>query len=169
MHFKATNDLNVNLSKLEKKLSPDSSIYGTTQLGVSPKKPNSNKEVVVLIVDDNGSNIFVLKAMLARFKVKCDTANNGLEAIQLITQKGLCNYRLVLMDINMPIMNGVDATIKIKELEALGQIPEIPVIAVSAQEEDRVKKAAFEAGVVEYIEKPISISKIENFVKIYCQ
>jgi response regulator RpfG family c-di-GMP phosphodiesterase len=111
MHFKATNDLNVNLSKLEKKLSPDSSIYGTTQLGVSPKKPNSNKEVVVLIVDDNGSNIFVLKAMLARFKVKCDTANNGLEAIQLITQKGLCNYRLVLMDINMPIMNGVDATI----------------------------------------------------------
>jgi two-component system, sensor histidine kinase len=120
-------------------------------------------------VDDNNSNIFVMKSMITKFKIPCDAAYNGQQSVEMVSKLGLSNYRVVLMDINMPVMNGIDATQKIKELEAKGVISVVPVIACSAQEEEKVKSAAYEAGVVDFLEKPVSISKIEAIIKQYCQ
>ena len=136
---------------------------------VNPPKPNLSKESRILVVDDNNSNIFVMKSMISKFKIPCDTAYNGQQAVDMVAKMGQSNYRLVIMDINMPIMNGIEAMQKIKELEVKGLIPTVPVIACSAQEETNIQNASFNAGAVDFVEKPVNISKIEAMIKKYCQ
>ena len=122
----------------------------------------------VLIVDDNMSNLFVLKAMLGKMKIKYETASNGEEAVNAVLDKGMnCNFTLILMDINMPVMNGIQASKKIMSSYDSKLIPYIPIVAVSAQGDESIKGEAFEAGMQEFAEKPISKQKLEHIISKY--
>ena len=77
-----------------------------------------------------------------------ERAKNGLEAVEMV-EKG--EYDLVLMDIKMPVMGGLEATKKIKEIR-----PELPIIAVTANAFDSDRQAAFDAGCDDFLSKPIS-------------
>jgi CheY-like chemotaxis protein len=117
----------------------------------------------ILVVEDEKANFIYIKTILTRAKAKVFWAENGLEAIKICKRK---NIDLVLMDIKMPVMNGYDATMKIKSL-----YPDMPVIAQTAytmpDDIDRFMKA----GCTDYIIKPIRSNKLlevihENMQKV---
>ncbi len=106
------------------------------------------KGKVILIVEDVESSYSLLEAMLIKYKVKLLWAKNGIEAIKMAMENPL--IELVLMDVNMPIMNGFEATTEIKKLE-----PDLPIIAQTAYANSEDREMAVSAGCDDYLEKPI--------------
>ncbi len=102
----------------------------------------------VLVVEDNMINQEIAAAMLEEYGLHLDFANNGQEAVAAVQKKA---YELIFMDLQMPVMNGLDAT---SEIRSLGQ--SIPIIAMTANvmSEDKVKCDA--VGMNDHVGKPIS-------------
>jgi CheY-like chemotaxis protein/HPt (histidine-containing phosphotransfer) domain-containing protein len=107
--------------------------------------------MVVLIVDDNSINLAVAAGLLSKFGCSVDTANDGVEALEQAKSKP---YDLILMDCQMPRMDGFEATRQIKAFHQPNQGPRI--IAVTAHPIDEVQKQAFAAGMEAVISKPLS-------------
>lgn len=102
----------------------------------------------ILIVEDVDSNFELLAIILMPTKSKIIRAGNGLEAVEIC--KDNLNIDLVLMDIQLPVLNGLDATMRIKKFR-----PELPIIAQTAFAMSEEKEACFVAGCNAYIAKPI--------------
>lgn len=115
----------------------------------------------ILVVDDNNVNIFLSKAMLKKIipDVKILEAKNGLEAVKMYSEN---DTNLILMDIQMPEMNGYDATREIRSLETDGRIP---IIGLTAGVLLGEREKCLEAGMDEYISKPVVKETIEDVVK----
>lgn len=127
-----------------------------------------NIDMKVLIVDDNIANIFVIKSLLQKLNVPYDTAGNGKEAVDKVMEKGMKeNFTLILMDINMPIMNGIEAAVILNTHMKNQEVPIIPIVALSAQGDESIINSAMNAGMKEYVEKPISRDKLEHLVRKY--
>ncbi len=120
----------------------------------------SNKNI--LITDDDDRNLSLLAHFLEPEKANLIFAGNGQEAIDIIVKSK--NIDLVLMDIKMPVMNGLDATKIIKE-----KFPRIPVIIQTAYAMDNEKEAAMNAGGDAYVSKPVNrkllLETISKFLK----
>ncbi len=114
----------------------------------------SIKDKNVLVVEDNFINQEIAAAMLEEFALKLDFADNGQEAVAAVQKK---EYELIFMDLQMPIMNGLDATRTIRSMgETIPYLKDVPIIAMTANvmSEDRV--SCEEAGMNDHIGKPIS-------------
>jgi CheY-like chemotaxis protein len=108
-----------------------------------------NKKTLILVVDDNADCRKLLVWVLERHGFHTISAKSGHEAVELATR---CQPQLVLMDINMPGMNGYEAT---RSIHAHGRGRNIPVVAVSADcVEYGFEHWAFEAGFTAFIAKP---------------
>ena len=101
----------------------------------------------ILVAEDNDSNFILMTYILKKF-YQFERAKNGQEAVDMV-EKG--EYDLVLMDIKMPIMDGLEATKRIKETH-----PSLPIIALTANAFDSDRQMAFDAGCDEFLSKPIS-------------
>ncbi len=111
---------------------------------------------MVLIVEDNAVNLMVVQRMLAKVGIVADTANNGLEAVLAVRQK---RYDLVLMDVQMPEMDGLEAT-RIIRTEQGKKAPVI--IGLSAHATlDQIEEAK-SAGMQEYLTKPLQRDALHN-------
>jgi signal transduction histidine kinase len=128
------------------------------------KSENSNNEPVnsplILITDDDEISSYFHKTILKRASYKYLTAKNGMEAIELCRENP--SISLVLMDLKMPIMDGLEATQKIKEFRRT-----LPVIGVSAYAMTGDKERALSAGCDDYITKPISSELLLDIIKKY--
>ncbi|MPQ46614.1 response regulator [Marinifilum sp. N1E240] len=113
----------------------------------------------ILIAEDVESNFLFLEEVIGRTGANILWATNGQNALDIFNQN---NIDLILMDIQMPLMNGFDATRAIKKLN-----PKIPVISQTAyaMAEDRAKSIA--AGCDDYISKPISSQKLLSLIDNY--
>ncbi|MFO8147379.1 MAG: response regulator [Bacteroidota bacterium] len=100
----------------------------------------------ILIVDDNRINQVVTQRILEQKSFSCDLSDNGLDSIEKIKNK---NYDLVLMDLNMPGISGLEATRRIREFNKT-----LPVIALTAVEIEEVRQEIKEAGMNDIIVKP---------------
>ena len=105
------------------------------------------KECVLLIAEDENTNYLYLEFLLKNKVKRIDRAINGRFAIEMALNN---QYELILMDLKMPFMNGVEATSKLKQKK-----PEIPIIVQTAYSMPEEREAAFEAGCDDYITKPI--------------
>ena len=118
----------------------------------------------ILIVDDNDTNVYSLRRLLERLEVVIHTASSGFEAIEL-TEKN--SYSLILLDIQMPEMDGFET------LQAIRQIPgrdEIPIILISAiYTEDQYKLKGLENGAIDFIPKPVNPEVIRSKVKVFLE
>ncbi|KOR28450.1 hypothetical protein TI04_10960, partial [Achromatium sp. WMS2] len=116
----------------------------------------------VLIVEDNPVNLAVVRKMLQRFGLTCDTAKDGLECLEAIKTM---QYDLVLMDIQMPNMDGRQATRKIREREQQFGLTRMPVLAITANVmgDDRAK--CIQAGMDDYIAKPVKPTDLNNLLQ----
>ena len=113
----------------------------------------------VLLAEDNELNAEFAKIILEDCGLHVDLARDGLECVGKVVQKPIGSYDFILMDIQMPNMNGYLATQKIRT------IPEkntIPIIAMSANAFDEDKKQALKAGMDGYISKPIDMDKLQS-------
>ena len=113
----------------------------------------------ILVAEDNDSN-YILMTYILRRSYQFLRAKNGQEAVEMVDKGGI---DLVLMDIKMPVMDGLEATKAIKE-----KMPELPVIALTANAFDSDRQLALEVGCDDFLTKPISSAKcletIENFI-----
>ncbi len=108
----------------------------------------------VLIAEDNLINQEIATAMLEEFELSLEFADNGQEAVEKAQEK---SYDLIFMDLQMPIMNGLEATRKIRELgQSIEFLKDIPIIAMTANVMNEDIKACQEAGMNDHVGKPIS-------------
>lgn len=104
----------------------------------------------ILVAEDNESN-FILMSYILKRDYQYVRAHNGQEAVDLVAKGGI---DLVLMDIKMPVMDGLEATKKIRETN-----PDLPVVALTANAFDSDRQLAFDAGCNDFLSKPVSSVK----------
>ena len=105
--------------------------------------------VHILLAEDNKANQLVAKELLARANIRVDIAENGMEAVLAVREK---DYSLVLMDVQMPEMDGIEAT-KIIRREHPGR--DLPIIALTAHAMNEDRQICLDAGMDDYVRKPI--------------
>lgn len=147
-------------------LGEGSSFYFTLLFNKDSTKIPSKKIVIlneetlegknILIVDDNRINQIVTSKILQKSNVICEVANNGKEAVEKALS---ANYDLILMDINMPVMNGIEATQEIRKHNT-----NIPIIALTAVEIKEMRTKIYDSGMTDIIIKPYDISKFKNTI-----
>jgi len=107
----------------------------------------------ILVVEDNKANQMFVEIMLETLEVECDIADDGVEAIKLFRKH---SYDLILMDENMPNKNGIEATQDILKIEQEENLVHTPIIALTANAIKGDRERFLEAGMDEYLTKPIS-------------
>ena len=113
----------------------------------------------ILLVEDNELNQEIAVEILKEAGFVMETAENGLAAVKRMKLAAPGEYDLILMDIQMPVMDGYEATRQIRALED-PQISQIPIIAMTANAFDEDKQKTQEAGMDGYVAKPIDIPKM---------
>ena len=129
---------------------------------------NANLEPIsslrILIAEDNLVNQKVLSMMLKEFNAEVCIAENGEEVVELFHQPE--NWNIILMDIQMPKMDGYEAARQIKTSQKYLLNP-IPIVAVTANAFDEDRKKAFDAGFDEFLSKPIKSDELEKTLNRY--
>ncbi len=120
--------------------------------GPSPKR--------ILLVEDNLNNQLVIKRTLEKLGYEVAVANNGEEGL---AQFKVLEVDCVIMDIQMPIMDGIEATRQIRHLDK----PYIPVIALTANSQKEIEDACFAAGMDSFLTKPISRQAIQSTLESF--
>ena len=113
---------------------------------------------MILLVEDNLLNQRIVTFSLKKFNHDVVIANNGVEAIEHFKQR---KFDVILMDIMMPVMDGLEATIKIREFEVNNMIEKrTPIIALTANTMDNDRDKCISYGMDEFMAKPFDIEKL---------
>lgn len=117
----------------------------------------------ILLVEDNATNQLVAQGMLESLGLYCDIAANGLEALEAIRlASNIRAYTLVLMDCQMPEMDGYDATRAVRQGRAGEESKHLPIIAMTANAMQGDREKCTDAGMDDYIAKPINPTILKN-------
>jgi len=135
------------------------SASGLEAKGCMTMLPTKATTPEVLLVEDNPINQVVALEFLALMGVQTRLANNGLEALSAC---GLAAPDLVLMDIQMPGMDGLECTRRLRELQAAGTLAPFPILALTAHALDSDVQASMEAGMDEHLTKPLDFKSLRN-------
>ena len=111
------------------------------------------------MVEDNELNREIALEILGEYGFRIVTAENGAEALEKVSASRPGEYDLVLMDIQMPVMNGYEATKHIRMLDDSSK-SSIPIIAMTANAFDEDRKAASDCGMNGFISKPIDLKEV---------
>ncbi|MGN0654628.1 MAG: response regulator [Oscillospiraceae bacterium] len=117
----------------------------------------------ILIVEDNELNREIATAILEEAGIEVFSANDGKEAVEIMSKAEKNDYDAILMDIQMPIMNGYDATRNIRALDS--PVKDIPVIAMTANAFDEDRKKSADAGMNGHIAKPVNVDALFSTLK----
>ena len=140
---------------------PDAGVAGKNSPAATPfSKDSSPISGRVLVVEDLATNRIVIKTMLKRLGIDCDDASNGEEAVKRI-QSDAVGYDLVLMDIQMPVMDGLKATELIRQWERDHAKARTPVAALTAGAYAEDRQNCQDAGMDDYLTKPIVVVELK--------
>lgn len=131
---------------------------------VSDEKEYDLKDKCVLLVEDNDLNREITVEILGSTGMEICEAENGRQAVDIYKAKPEYYFDLILMDIQMPVMNGYDATVAIRSLGRKDS-KSIPIIAMTANAFAEDVNEALNAGMNEHIAKPIDIKKLIACIK----
>ena len=143
-------------SKLRSALLINSSSFSSAVLNKDiplPEVPDFS-QLKVLAVDDNSVNRMIIKKMLKKYNIEADIAVGGVEAIDIIRRHGE-RYDLILMDIEMPVKDGYQATSEIRQYEKNREIDPSRIVAVSAHSMKESRGKALISGMDDFLSKPI--------------
>ena len=113
----------------------------------------AGRKARVLLAEDNITNQLVAMGILQKFGLSVDAVANGAEAVNALQT---IPYDLVLMDVDMPVMDGLEATRQIRSLQSSVHNHDIPIIAMTAQAMQRDQEQCLKAGMNDYVSKPVS-------------
>lgn len=117
----------------------------------------------ILVAEDNSVNQVVIKGMLAKVQGKPVITANGLEAVAAVKAAGQ-PFDLILMDCEMPELDGYDATRQIREYERLSALPATPIVALTAHALGEHRDAVFECGMNYYLSKPMTFDGLAGML-----
>ncbi|MFS4455099.1 response regulator [Maribacter sp. 2304DJ31-5] len=135
-----------------------------TDYPVLPPKEFDSDDIIkgkrILIVDDDMRNIYALETVLEEEQVAVTIATNGAEAVDEVKNG---EFDAVLMDIMMPVMDGYEATKKIREMGH----DKLPIIALTAKAMKGDREKCLEAGVSDYMSKPLDVEKLLSLLRVW--
>ncbi|HHO42520.1 MAG TPA: response regulator [Epsilonproteobacteria bacterium] len=143
-------------TKVKASLEKSASLFEKSSIKVLPK----HKELFdakVLVVEDNIINQKLMSRILGEYGLEIEIANNGLEAFE---KRRNSEFDLILMDIQMPVMDGVEATHEILEYEEDYEVPHVPIVALTANALKGDRERFLNEGMDEYIAKPIETTEL---------
>ena len=117
----------------------------------------------ILLAEDNELNAEIATAILENLGAEVDVAEDGVECIDMLQSREACYYSLILMDIQMPHLNGYDTAKKIRALSDSAKA-NIPIVAMTANAFDEDRNAAFAAGMNGHIPKPLDIKILARVI-----
>lgn len=123
-----------------------------------PQEPEASKAPTILIAEDTDSNYILVKAILGKL-YRLERAKDGMEAVTMFEE---LHPELILMDMKMPNLGGLDATKIIRELS-----PKTPIIALTAYAYEHDKQAAIDAGCNDFLTKPYTQEVLKQMIKKY--
>ena len=126
---------------------------------VLPQNATDLKGMHILLVEDNELNREIAEEIMKAYGIEVDTAENGAIAVEKVSNAAPGQYDLVLMDVQMPIMDGYTATRRIRELENPA-LAGIPILAMTANAFDEDRRNALESGMNGFLSKPIVIADL---------
>jgi len=145
--------------------------FNTNQNESSPAIPAPSEQYAdlsglrILVAEDNAINQNLIQAVLNNLDLEITLAENGKVALDLRREH---EYDLILMDIQMPVMGGIDATKAILEFEEKEGLEHIPIIALTANALQGDREKYLRAGLDDYVSKPIQIEQIRHVIHAHC-
>lgn len=118
----------------------------------------------ILVAEDNAVNRMMAEKVLEKMGCEVTTVANGHEAVEEVQRR---NYDLILMDCQMPVMDGYKASTEIKGLIDAGVMPSLPIIALTAQTGKADRERCIHARMDNYLSKPISMNRLKEVLKMY--
>ena len=134
------------------------------ETGSSDKKSLSGTKI--LLTEDNDLNAEIATELLQEEGCTVDRAKDGVECVDMLEKAANGTYQLILMDVQMPVMNGYDATKKIRRMDD-PQKANIPIVAMTANAFSEDKQVALDAGMNDHIAKPINMSVLVPTLRKY--
>ncbi len=116
----------------------------------------------VLLVEDNPVNLNVARKLLLKLGIRCDAAHHGQEALEMLQRT---RFDLVIMDCQMPVMDGYEATRRWRELEKQNGWPHLPVVAITANAMGDDRERCLAAGMDDYLAKPVSLERLRTVMQ----
>lgn len=132
----------------------------------APADEKSLRGVKILLTEDNDLNAEIATELLQEEGCTVDRAKDGVECVDLLEKTANGTYQLILMDIQMPVMNGYDAAKKIRRMDD-PQKAGIPIIAMTANAFSEDKQAALDAGMNDHVAKPINMNVLVPTIQKY--
>ena len=133
---------------------------------VNPADKESLRGTRILLTEDNDLNAEIATELLQEEGCTVDRAKDGVECVDMLEKAADGTYQIILMDVQMPVMNGYDAAIKIRRMDD-PQKANIPIVAMTANAFSEDRQVALEAGMNDHIAKPIDMSVLVPTLRKY--
>ncbi len=134
-------------------------------MGRNLKKMDADEGAfTILVAEDNEVNLKVMQALLSKFNAKLLLAKDGRKAVSLFKTRKI---DLILMDINMPLMDGLEATKEIRVIERENGAAQTPIVAVTAHVKPADQHVCIAASMNDYLHKPIKDDDLKRTFKIW--
>ncbi len=131
---------------------------------VAPENADAEADPRILLAEDNPVNQKVATAMLAKMGYAVDAVASGKQAIDALQQR---HYDLLLLDVQMPEMDGFEVTDIIRNHNPEGINPKMPIVAMTAHALDKDREKCLNAGMDDYLSKPVSSARLKEKVRTY--
>ena len=132
----------------------------------TPSDEKSLRGIKILLTEDNDLNAEIATELLQEEGCTVDRAKDGVECVDMLEKAANGTYQLILMDIQMPVMNGYNAAKKIRRMEDSPKA-DIPIIAMTANAFSEDRQAALDAGMNDHVAKPINMNVLVPTIRKY--
>lgn len=123
------------------------------------------EQMEILVVEDDETSLQMMRIILSKLKAKVTTAGDGEQALKILKEAA---FDLILMDVNMPIMDGLTTSVKIRELGLLSKNNEpMPIVAMTAYAMSGDKDKCLDAGMTDYLSKPVEFDQLMETIHRY--
>ena len=148
---------------LPEKEDSDTSAYTKQSINSNDIPESVMSGLLFLVAEDNELNAEILTELLDMEGARCELAENGLEAVEMFSKSEPGYYDMILMDVQMPLMNGYDATRKIRSLKH-PEASTIPIVAMTANTFAEDVRNAMDSGMDGHLAKPIDMNAVKDMV-----
>lgn len=142
---------------------------GSQEIRRSRRAPPPAREKAtgkILLAEDNPANQMLISRLLEYEGYEVEIANNGLEAVIMATQEP-AKYRAVVMDLEMPLQDGLESARRIRTAEKKKQRPQTPILALTAHALESHRQASFDAGMQDFLTKPVDRSQLMRRLRVW--